>query len=928
MYSSLKGLTSGGGTSSIKRSFPVAPGETIEKDDVVTIFDNMLYRNAEMPVDGLPRFSPDVLYLNSEEYSNSIHPIGGNSYLYIGTTQKVISIYRVELEASRMSVSVVKKLPIYGVEGINQFQFKPLSEDMGILCYLESNTSIWTMLTIRWNDSGLQLGESSRMELYSGGSLPAIESLSDNKFLLVWHCTKVAPWRLKASVCHIGLNDLITLEGYATEIDSAANLYAEFAFSKLSVGMFAASYWVKESDTKGSLATKMVTWNGERLALGEKTVIPTAGSWQSEVKHLVLSSVHFILSLKLDTTLTFHPITLREAANIPVNGGPTTGNLADSFYDAVKISEKRFVTAVCYKESGALVLNLFETTDGNIKQIAGKAVLTSVKGSSNKLTLTAIGQSLFVLAFNHEPERDYAYTQALMFKMAPDQNVIDDLNWKEQLTTIWSRDAAAYGFIFCPTAASGFIAAGQGRLKLFRCGWSPTRFISSGVGEFNRVTGDHDRIWRTVASVVLSNGYVVIAYRERDTWHGKLSVLEPFEGSYKPIQSHTFSYSHVDNLSIVELTPGVIALQYKQRINPSYDSKQLNSDNTFEELKLLTGSVSSTGLSGKITTGFKPEEAYINSQIVKLDNGYLLHVGVTSNYVVTARVIRCVINDTSVTFTPLDQVEYLDYQRMNASAIRIGPNLAAIQTDSKMIVVEVGENGLLCKLADHYFQLQDRTTRGIIADGRGGFIQVTTHNINQELLELTPYRFGNDKLFQYADTRSVNKTTLDVQVEVGADGKAALFYQARWQSGRSSTLAEPHQNLVLGLLDMNAGSNPEDRHYPFPCSEGTLPVFLPLDSQRYFCMGTDPDGNQIYMTAYSNGEQLTYGKPCLTPQGIAGSNGASGEYVEVAIRGIAEVEVPLRAGSTYYYGRDGKLSLYPNGSKVGLAISGYELLLE
>ncbi|MCK9858826.1 hypothetical protein CFI03_009540 [Paenibacillus sp. ATY16] len=922
-------MTSGGGTSSIKRTFPVAPGETIEKDDVVTIFDNMLYRNAEMPVDALPRFSPDVLYLNSEEYSNSIHPIGGNSYLYIGTTQKVISIYRVELEASRMSVSVVKKLPIYGVEGINQFQFKPLSEDMGILCYLESNTSIWTMLTIRWNDNGLQLGESSRMELYSGGSLPAIESLSDNKFLLVWHCTKVAPWRLKASVCNIGLNDLITLEGYATEIDSAANLYAEFAFSKLSAGMFAASYWVKESDTKGSLVTRVVTWNGERLAVGtDKSVIITAGSWQIEVKHLVLSSVHFILSLKLDTTLTFHPITLREAANIPVNGGPTTGNLADPFYDAVKISEKRFVTAVCYKESGALVLNLFDTTDGNIKQIAGKAVLTSVKGSSNKLTLTAIGQSLFVLAFNHEPERDYAYTQALMFKMAPDQNVIDELNWKEQLTSIWGRDAAAYGFIFCPTAASGFIAAGQGRLKLFRCGWSPTRFISSGVGEFNRVTGDHDRIWRTVASVVLSNGYVVIAYRERDTWHGKLSVLQPFEGSYKPIQSHTFSYSHVDNLSIVELTPGVIALQYKQRINPSYDSKQLNSDNTFEELKLLTGSVSSTGLSGKITTGFKPEEAYMNSQIMKLDNGYLLHVGVTSNYVVTARVIRCVINDTSVTFTPLDQVEYLDYQRMNASAILISPNLAAIQTDSKMIVVEVGENGLLCKLADHYFQLQDRTTRGIIADGRGGFIQVTTHNINQELLELTPYRFANNKLFQYADTRSVSRTTLDVQVEVGADGKAALFYQARWQSGRSSSLVEPHQTMFLGLLDINTGSNPEDRHYPFPCSEETLPVFLPLGGQRYFCMGADPDGNQIYMTAYSNGEQLSYGKPSLTPHGIASSDGVPGEYVEVAIRGIAEVDAPLQAGSTYYNGRDGKLSIYPTGSKVGRAISGNELLME
>lgn len=929
MYSSLKGLMSGGGgTASIRRAFPVAPGESIEKGDVVTIFNNELYRNAELPVDALPRFSPDVLYLNSEEYSMVLHPIGGSSYLYIGTTQKLISVYRVEAEEGGLIVSAVKILPIYGIEGINQLQFKPISEEIGVLCYLEHNTSLWTMQTIRWNDSGLQLGEPFRTELYSS-SMTAIESLSDNKFLLVWHCTKAAPWRLKASVCNIGQNDLITFEGDATEIDSAANLTSEFAFSKLSAGMFATSYWVKDSETKGTLVTRMMNWNGEMLALGEKSVISTAGSWQAELKHWVLSPVHFILSIKLDTTLTFHPITLREAANIPVNGGPSTGNVTDSFYDAVRISDNRFVTAVCYKESGALVLNLFDTKDGNIKQITGKAVLTSVKGMySNKLTLTAVGQSLFVLTFNHEPERDYAYTQALMFKMAPDQNIIDDLNWKEQLINIWDRGANAYNFIYCPYAASGFIAAGQGRLKLFRCGWSPVRFISSGIGEFHSATGDHNLVSRSTASVVLSNGYVVIAYRERDTWHGKLSVLQPVEGGYMPIQSHTFSYSHVDNLSIVELATGVIALQYKQRITPSYDSKQLNRGSSYEELKLLTGSITSTGLSGKTTTGFNVSEMYITSQFLKLENGYLLHVGVTPNFSVTARVIRFLISDASVTFTPLDQVEYLDYQRMKATAALIGPNQAAIHTDSNMIVVEVSDNGLLCKLADKYFELNDRTTRGIIADGRGGFIQVTTHNTNGELLELTPYRFANNKLFQYAETRSVNRKTSGVNIEVGADGKAAVFYQARWENGRGPTLADPHQTMFLGLLDMNTGSNPEDRHYPFPCSEGTLPVFLPLGRQQYFCIGADPDGNQIYMTAYSDGERLSYGKPYLTPLGVAVSDGAAGQHVEVAIRGIVEIASTLLAGASYYNGQDGSLSDYPTGSKVGVAITENELLIE
>ncbi|TCN01162.1 hypothetical protein EV294_101614 [Paenibacillus sp. BK033] len=927
MYSSLKGLTGGGGTSSIRRSFPVAPGESVEKDDVVSIFDNMLYRNAEMPVDALPRFSPDVLYLDSEEYGKAFYFMGGNSYLYIGASQKVISIYRVETGAGGMSVSAVKKLPIYGVEGINEFQFKPLSEEMGILCYLESNTSLWTLLTIRWNDSGLQLGEPARLELYSG-SLPAIESLSDSKFLLVWHCTKAAPWRLKASVCNIGPNDKISLEGDAKEIDAAANLYSGFAFSRLSAGMFAASYWVKESDTKGSLVTRVVTWNGERLAVGaDKSVIVTAGSWQNELKHWVLSPVHFILSIKLDTALTFHPITLREAANIPVNGGSTASNVTDAYYDAVKISEKRFVTAVSNKAAGTLVLTLIDTTDGNNKQITSKTLLTTVKSSYNKLTLTAIGQSLFVLAFSHEPEPGYAYTQAILFKMAPDQNLIDDLNVKEQLINIWDRGAEAYGFLFCPHAATGFIAAGQGRLKLFRCGWSPARFISSGVGEFHSATGDHNSlITRSMASLALSNGYVVVAYRERDTWHGKLSIFQPVEDGYKPVQSHTFSYSHVDNLSIVELAPGVIALLYKQRITPAYDSKQLNTGSSFEEFKLLTGSITDTGLGGKTTTSLNLSEFYMKSQILKLGNGYLLHVGVNSSFSVTARVIRFLINESGVTFKPLDQVEYLDYQRMNASAIRIGTSLAAIHTDSKMIVVEVDGNGLLCKLADKYFELVDRTTRGLIADGRSGFVQVTTHNVNGELLELTPYRFSNNKLFQYADTRSVNRKTLDVKVGVESGGKAVVFYQARWDSGRSPSLSDPHQTMFLSLL--NIDSDAEDQHYPFPCSEGTLPVFLPLGDYRYFCMGADPNGNQIYMTAYSDDEKLSYGKPFLTPQGIACSNGASGEVVEVAIRGIAEVDVPLRAGSAYYNGRDGKLSLYPAGGKVGLAVSGNELFIE
>ncbi|MDQ0060136.1 hypothetical protein [Paenibacillus harenae] len=929
----MKGMTgSGGGAASIKRSFPAAPGEKIERGDVVTVFNNELYRNAEQPVSKLPRFSPDVLYMQQDEDCRAVHPIGGDGFIYIGTTNKQINIYRVDAGADGIVVKARKSIPIYGVEGINYFLFKALTEETGVICYLEHNTSKWALMLVRWSGTeGLQLGERFGSELYASGE-PVIESLSVSSFLLVWHCTKAVPQQLKAQVCTLGAGDSITFQGDAMVLESDANLNYAFSFSKLSANVFAASYWLRSTSSQGSLVTRMVLLNGEgALVIGEKSIASTVGANQVNLKHLILSPSKLVLVSKLDSMLGFYTVVIKDG-NIPITGTPTVGGITEAFYDAVKVSEDRFMSVVNYYQTGALVLSLFDTVGGKTTVLSNKAILNTVKGSYNRLRFVPLGQSLFALTFNHEPERDYAYTQAIMVKITPIQNVIEDLNLREQLINVWDQGAAADSFGLSALGESGrFVAAGRGRLKLFRYAWSPVRFISSGVGEFGVSTGDHDVNGRTLASIVLSDGSVAVAYRERDTWHGKLSVfrMDIESGDYRPVLSHTFSYSHVDNISMAEVVPGKIALQYKQRLIPAYDSKQMNRGDGSDEVKVMIATVSAAGLSGKTTTSFNLPEHYINSTIVKLDNGYLLHAGVTDRLAVMARVVKCEATGESITFTAMQQSETIDYERLHASVVRLGPNKVAIRSDIRTMIAEVDDNGALLVSQVYYIELSNRVTGGVVGDGQGGLIQLTTHSTgNEALLELTPYGSSGLALYQTDDTMARKQSAMGILTDISRmDGKAAFVYKSRWASGRMASKNEPHQLLRLALLSTEDFPH-DDRFYPFPGSEDTQPVFVPLGGQRAFCIGTDPAGNQIYMLAYSDGDKLSFGKPNLKAHGIAVSGGEAGALVEVAMRGIAEYDEPLKAGSVYYNNRDGRLSMDAAGNKVGLAISEHELLIE
>ncbi|MGM0883701.1 MAG: hypothetical protein ACQEXQ_22040 [Bacillota bacterium] len=927
----MKGMTSGGGTSSIKRSFQVAPGETIQKDDVVTVFDNKLYKNVELPVSELPRFSPDVLYLSAGEESRVVHPIGGNGFIHISTTQNQIYIRRLEAGDDGIVEKARKTLTFQSVQ-VNRYYFKPLTEETGLLCYLDYIPRIWTIQHIRWSgDEELSLGPPFMAELYTTGQIE-VETVDAETFHLAWVCSKYVPDRIKIATCKINENGEVWFEGDAFQLAIDANLNDKFVFSKLSSDLFVVSYWLKVNTTTSSIITQLLHFKIDGgLSAGELLTVSTFSGTLLEIRHLVLSPNKYVLVHKPDTLINIFTITVKE--NKPVAGVLNQTLLTDPFYDLVKITEDRFITAMNFTATGTLLLSLFDTADGNSNMLVNKTILTTVKGSRNKLQIKPLGNDLYAIAFNHVPEANCDYTQVMMLRMAPDQSIIENLNMNEQLINVWDQEAAVEAFCFSALGDGGrFIAAGKGRLKLFRYAWAPMRFITSGIGEFKEATGDNDRTGRSVDMVMLSNGFIAVAYRERDTWHGKLSVFRPVAGTYKPLLSHTFSYSHVDNLSLVEVVPGTIALQYKQRIVPAYDSKQLKRGIGIDEMRMMVAKVSESGLTDKKITGtFYSGEIYVSSRLLKLDNGYLLHIGNTETLTVTARVTKY-LGPTG--FSSGGQKANLDSERANFESVQLSGNRVIVHTFSKTILLEVAEDGALHVLGTS--NLEDwapyHTTQGFVEDGKGGATHVTTNS--NSVFETTSIAALNNRMVQIDDTVVRKKMVYAIKSRFSRfGGKVAFVYRAKWEIPRNASVGFPHQNLFLALLDTEMDSDgdqslPNDRYYPFPGAADTVPVFVPLDDHHAFCIGTDEFGNQVYMLAYTDGAQLSYGKPYLTPRGIAASDGTSGQHVEVTIRGIAESVEPLQAGNVYYSGRDGRLTSSANARKVGIAVSPNELLIE
>ncbi|WP_309121556.1 hypothetical protein [Paenibacillus sp.] len=924
MYSSLKGTTNGGGTTTVRRSFPVAPGETIRKGDVVTVFDNLAYKNAELPLDALPKFSPDVLYVQPDEQSRAVHAIGEDEFIQIASTDHRIRITRFDAGPDGIVEKAGKLLPVLGVEGIDRMVFKPLDEGTGLLCYLEHNTALWRFLAVRWGDGdGVELGSPFVTELNTNG-LPEIESASPDSFVMVWHCVLAEPPRMKARVGVIGADLSIAMPADAYAFEAVPLLSDRFAFAKLGEGRYVVNIVIDEPQP--TVATQTLSVAEGLINLGERAVWRPHASKNVELRALVMSPDHYVLLNKMERGLDIYNIGMRD--NKPTMAAPFQVTISDLFFDAIRLSEQRFVLAYNDRNAGSLTTTMFQAPSSSIAALPmfTKGQFGTIRGNANRLRFLPLGDSLYVLTFNSAASSYADYTQALLLRMTADMTAFEDVLVKEQLTNVWDRGCEAEYFHFCALGTTGrFIVSGNGRMKLFRCGWTPLRFIDAGVGEFSLETGDYYSSGRLFDAVALSNGFVVLAYRERDTWHGKLSVFEPRSGGYRPIASHTFSYSHVDNLAIVEIVPGKFALQYRQRIKPTYDG-----GGSEREVKVLVAKVTGEGITEKATTSFEPEP-YQETRLFPLAGDRLLVLGLNHKIDLFARVFRYRESGATPSFEPLGEALRLDYERANFTSARLGPNLFAA-TSAGSFLVEAREDGTLISSGRLSLETNGSVTHGMLDDEDGHVAFLLTDSASGAI-ETVRYAKLGGRLLQAGDAAARKEKMEGVVTELrNLRGKTAFVYKARWTKGMTSQPGRPASDLRLALLDTGSaadGAPPQDRFYPFPSSQDTPSVFLPIDDRRAFCAMSDGRNNQLYTIAYLDDAHLAFGRPYLTPSGIAGSDGIEGQSIEVTLRGIAEVPgATLQAGTAYASGRDGRLSVEPGGRTVGVAVSASELLIE
>jgi len=925
LYSSLRG-GAGGGATSVRRAFPAAPGETIRKGDVVTVFDNQVYKTVKQPFDALSKFSPDVFYTQSNEQSRAVHPIGGDGFVQIGTTDKRIRISRFQAGAGGIVEKASKYIRVEGVEGINLFTFQRLTGSTGVICYLEHNTDQWRMAVIRWSgDDGLELGASFRIVMNTV-TPPQIESVTADSFVTVWHCTLATPYRIKARMASVGADLAISMPRDAMQIEIIPEISDKFAFVKLGEGRFALNYWVHAVGmTPPTFGIRMLLVQDGVMSLGEQTTLRPDLVAQTEMRALVMSPDYYVVMSKVGARLDLYGVSVLN--NKPAVSSTLQVPVQDPFYDAVQVSPLRFALAFNNRQTGSITTNMYDRSGGVLKLLFDRQQLDTVKGAYNRFRFLSLGDSLYVLTFNSEADPNCDFTQALLLRMTGDMTGFEAVNAKEQLINVWDQGCGALWFHFCAFGAGGrFLASGGGRVKLFRCGWAPTRFISAGVGEFSLRSGDGNIVGRTYDAVALSNGYVAVAYRERDTWHGKLSVFEPFEGGYRPLVSHTFAYSHVDNLALVEVVPGKIALQYKRRINPTYDGKLTDNG----ELKVLIATVSSQGLTEKTTVSFDPE-TYRESRLFPLAGGRLLVIGLDYRINLFARIFAFQDNGSSSAFVPLTEPVILDYERIEFTAERLGENRFSA-TSYSTFLVEISPDGTIVVSDRMYGMYGDGDRRASMFEEDEGSATLIAADPSTHELQTLRYARLDKGLYPVGGRVPRGNKMLKLESDLyRMQGKAAFLYRSIWPNVASSQPGEPVQDRCLALLDTGEptiGTKPNDRHYIFPSSPDAAPVFQPIDDHRAFCIVSDGRNNQLYAVAYIDEKHLSFGKPYVTPSGVAGSDGAGGQLIDVTMSGIAESAVPLQAGAVYYADKDGALTVDSRGRRVGRAISDRELWIE
>jgi hypothetical protein len=921
----------GEGASTVRRTFPVAPGETIRRGDVVTVFDDRAYACAELPFDALPRFSPDVLYFASPgERTRVLHEIGGGDFLHIGSADRLIRLTRIGIGPDGIVEKAVKTIPVYGAEGLNTLTYRRLTDAAGLLCYLAHNSpNRWRIVVVRWPDAGgLTLGAAAETEMHTYEP-PIVESVAENRFVAAWRCTRAEPYRVKTRVGTIGDDLAVRMEGNDGFVVEAAPLLSEkIAFVKLVDRTFALTYWIDDA-AQPTLVTRLVSVPDVMIELGPKTELrPGAPAKNVELRSIAMTASSYVILQKVESELRVYGVI---AGNdfLTIGAAPARYTFPDSYFDAVRISERRIALAYNDRPTGAIVTAMLGTHPVPVP-LFERRQFGSILAPSNELTFTPLGDSLFALTFNSALSYDtHDYTQALLLRLTPDMTGFDEVNVREQLTNVWDQGSAAESFRFCAAGAGRLLAAGGGRVKLFRCGWSPTRFIDAGVGEFAPKSGAPHATGRLYETLRLSNGFVALAYRERDTWHGKLSVFAPVAGGgYRPHASHTFSYSHVDNLALAEVAPGKLAVQYKQQRTPSYNGDPPEGP----EQRVLVATVTDEGLTDKTTLPFdsEQEDPYRDTRWFALPDGpgLVLVLGQDAGINLFARVYRFQDAGSASSFTPVGPSVRIDYERISFAAGRLAPN-AFYVSSAGTNVVEVEADGTIHVGHKLYWNLGPREVHGIFGEDGG---EATALAVGEAgAMESIPLIRRGQGLFQADDATSRGRGMRRPESELLRwRGKLAFLYRAAW-SGGGSQPGVPAQDLRLALLERDPpadDSAPSDRHYRFPSSPEAGCAFLPLDDGRAFCVLSDGLNNQRYAIAYVDDAKLSFGRPYLTPSGIAGGDGAEGQHVEVTLRGLAEAGATLKAGAVYYAGKDGRPTVEPTGRKLGLAVSARELLLE
>ena len=244
-------------------------------------------------------------------------------------------------------------------------------------------------------------------------------------------------------------------------------------------------------------------------------------------------------------------------------------------------------------------------------------------------------------------------------------------------------------------------------------------------------------------------------------------------------------------------------------------------------------------------------------------------------------------------------------------------------------LVEVEADGTIHVGHKLYWNLGPREVHGIFGEDGGEATALARGATGA--METVPLVRRGQGLFQADEAASRGKRMRRPESELYRwRGKLAFLYRAEW-SGGGSQPGVPAQDLRLALLEREPPANgaaPSDRHYRFPSSPEAGCAFQPIDDGRAFCVLSDGLNNQRYAIAYVDDEQLSFGRPYLTPSGIAGGNGVAGQSVEVTLRGLAEAGTTLKAGVVHYAGKDGRPTVEPTGRKLGLAVSARELLLE